>query len=167
MIWLPASKKTPGGVRGCIRRPASRRISFQLIAISTCAGGARVLSGPHAATHVPLALVVTQRRQAFWQSYWSLVRSTVSSTNARSLDQAGVQPREVRRDDPENRPILVRTAAGYAVSGARCRSRGTEFPRPSARLAARADLLRSEGQSGPPGARAARPPRLPLRCGQL
>ena len=34
----------------------------------------------HAATHVPLALVVTQRRQAFWQLAWSLVRSTVSST---------------------------------------------------------------------------------------
>jgi hypothetical protein len=29
---------------------------------------------------VPLALVVTQRRQAFWQLTWSLVRSTVSST---------------------------------------------------------------------------------------
>ncbi len=42
-----------------------------------------------------------------------------------------------------------------------------EFPRPSARLAARADLLRGEGQSGPSGAGAPGPPRLQLRCGQL
>src|ERR1700722_8188322 len=32
-------------------------------------------------------LVVTQRRQAFWHSLWSLVRSTVSSTHVRSLTQ--------------------------------------------------------------------------------
>src|SRR5579859_2482809 len=51
-----------------------------------------VLCAPHAATHVPLARRVTQRRQAFWQSVtpcahavgsviWSLVRSTVSQSS--------------------------------------------------------------------------------------
>src|SRR5215472_18694428 len=55
--------------------------SCGLIEIPSCVGGAGVLCGPHAATHVPLALVVTQRRQAFWQSFRSLVRSTVSSTH--------------------------------------------------------------------------------------
>ena len=37
--------------------------------IRGCAGGDGVLFAPYAATHVPLALVVTQRRQAFWQSF--------------------------------------------------------------------------------------------------
>src|SRR6202012_352603 len=55
---------------------------FPRAEIRSCIGGVGVLCAtPYAATHVPLALVVTQRRQAFWQSLWSLVRSTVSSTH--------------------------------------------------------------------------------------
>src|SRR3954452_10044767 len=60
MIWAPLGSS----------HVARRRHNFDLargFPIAWGAGGSYV--APHAATHVPLALVVTQRRQAFWQSY--------------------------------------------------------------------------------------------------
>jgi hypothetical protein len=58
----------------------------------------------HAATHVPLALVVTQRRQAFWQSFWSLVRSTVSSTPPVASFRRAFS-RGAWCDDTQDRPL--------------------------------------------------------------
>ena len=46
---------------------------------------------PYAATHVPLALVVTQRRQAFWQLVLVAGSFDRFVNSARRLYQAGVQ----------------------------------------------------------------------------
>ena len=68
-------------------------------------GGRGLMWPPYAATHVPLALVVTQRRQAFWQSFgrW-FVRPFRQLTSVALIRRASSQ-KEARCDDPENRPI--------------------------------------------------------------
>src|SRR5690242_9527282 len=68
---LRLADRYPPNRNATARRALQRADIFLSIdAIRGCAAGSRVLCGPsYAATHVPLALVVTQRRQAFWQSY--------------------------------------------------------------------------------------------------
>src|SRR6476659_5770265 len=67
---------------------------------------------PHAATHVPLALVVTQRRQAFWQSYgrWFVrpfrqLTSVASIRRTSSQRRPGAMTPKIARFLAEQQPV--------------------------------------------------------------
>ena len=89
--WPLVAQRAPE-LAGCIRDmgPCGRPFFPERCDFSCTRGVGVLCAPPYAATHVPLALVVTQRRQAFWQL--ALVAGSFDRfvNSARRLVQAGV-----------------------------------------------------------------------------